>query len=101
MDFVDPIRKPEELPPQQAYRIQYTMKEAAYMLCTSENTLEGWLKKNDIPTYKINGIGKNFVLHKDLEVLVRRAAYEDTDHVWKNEDKVYGKVKQNWDEFID
>jgi len=101
MEFVPPYETPKELPPQKPFRIQYTIKEAAYMLCTHENTLMKWLEEFDVPSYKIGGKGKNFVLHKDLEVLIRRSAMDDTDHIWKNEEKVYGKVKENWEEYID
>ena len=92
MDLIHP-RDDSEPATMRGYRLQYKYKEAAYMLNTSENTLLKWLKEYDIPSYKINEKGDNFVLHKDLEVLITRGAVYN-GYVFE---EFYGAIKSNWD----
>lgn len=76
-----------------SYRIQYTMKEASFMMCTSEDTLMKWIKEYDVPIYKMSGKGSNFILHKDLELLILRGAVMDQRML----DDMTGQCSFHWD----
>tara|TARA_B100001123_G_C14727341_1_gene795553 strand:+ start:35 stop:349 length:315 start_codon:yes stop_codon:yes gene_type:complete len=64
----------EEVKEVRPYRFQYSMKEAAYMLSTSESTAKKWCKDY---LYKMNGEGHNFIKHDDLVAVVdQKASFE-------------------------
>lgn len=71
----------EEVKP---FRLQYSIKEASYMLDTSEDTLMKWCRDYDCPVHKIGGKGKNYVLHDDLVKLI-----EDSKQVIDLLDAIY------------
>lgn len=96
MNLINP-RNDKEPEQNRTYRLQYKMKEAAWMLHTSENTLMKWIKEYDIPYYKIGGKGDNFVLHKDLEVLIRRGAI----HYNMQYEEFAGEIYNNWNTIDD
>ena len=52
------------------YRLQYSVKEAAYMLSSSERTVIEWIRTGKMKAYKIGGKGKNFVRHDEICRLV-------------------------------
>ena len=49
-------------------RLQYDLKTAAYLLCTSINTAKKWCGQH---LYKMNGVGDNFIGHDDLADVIR------------------------------
>lgn len=48
------------------YRLQYSVKEAAYMLSSSERTVNEWIRTGKLESYKIGGKGKNFIRHDEI-----------------------------------
>ena len=61
------------------YRLQYTFKEAAYMLCVRDSeTVKKWCKDWEIPYHQIGNSREKFILHDDLVKLIDKAkSYED------------------------
>ena len=77
MALINP-RDDSEPAPQAPYRIQYKMKEAAYMMSVSENILKEWCCAYDIPIYTIgddiSGKKHKYVRHDDLVLIIKRGA---------------------------
>lgn len=65
------FKKEEEVKEVKPYRLQYSLKEAAYMLCSSENTVKYWCEDY---LYKIDGRGHNFIKHDDLVGVIEKRA---------------------------
>jgi hypothetical protein len=66
------LYREEEVKELRPYRLQYSLKEAAYMLDCSEDTLRNWATRFDVEIYKINNKGKNYVEHDDLVTIQTR-----------------------------
>ena len=60
------LYKHEEVEKLRPNRLQYSLREGAYMLDTSEDTLKTWATLFGVEIYKINGTGKNYISHNDL-----------------------------------
>ena len=68
------IFKTEEQAEVKGPRAQYTLKEAAFLLNTSVNTIKKWFAGQ---TYKIDGVGFNFISHQDIEDFVEERKVMD------------------------
>ena len=77
MTLINP-RDDREPAPQGSYRIQYKIKEAAYMMNVSENILKEWCSAYDIPMYTIgedaSGKKHKYVRHEDLVSIIHKGA---------------------------
>ena len=77
MTLINP-RDDSEPAPQGSYRIQYKIKEAAYMMNVSENILKEWCSAYDIKIYTIgddvSGKKHKYVRHEDLVSIIRQGA---------------------------
>ena len=74
-------------------RLQYTFREACYMLCIKDpDTLKKYLDKAQIPYHKFGDDDRNFVLHDDLVKLLEQMINDEP--VSKMVEATYDKTKQ-------
>ena len=51
-------------------RLQYSLKEAATQLDVGLSKIKDWIESGRLQAYKIDGVGKNFITHQELERFV-------------------------------
>jgi excisionase family DNA binding protein len=51
-------------------QLQYNLRQAAVQLGVGLSTIKDWIQRGKLQAYKIDGVGKNFISHKEMERFV-------------------------------